>query len=69
MKKLSNNNSIKNNAIPASNYVFKVNNIINKARCEICPKLIIKIPEGHHLPCSGVLLLTTFSSIFIVKIE
>ena len=30
---------------PAGNYMFKVNNINTKTRCEICSKLTIKIPD------------------------
>ena len=30
---------------PAGNYMFKVNNRNTRARCEICSKLTIKIPE------------------------
>ena len=29
--------------MPASNYIFKVNNVNTKTRCEICSKLTIKI--------------------------
>ena len=31
--------------LPAGNYMFKVNNRNTRTRCEICSKLIIKIPE------------------------
>ena len=31
---------------PAGIYLLKVNNRNTRARCEICPKLIIKIPEA-----------------------
>ena len=31
--------------LPASNYMFKVNNRNTRIRCEICSKLAIKIPE------------------------
>ena len=31
--------------IPAGNYMFKVDNRNTRTRCEICSKLIIKIPE------------------------
>ena len=34
--------------IPASNYMFKVNNRNTRARCEICSKLTIKIPERRQ---------------------
>ena len=30
---------------PAGNYMFKVNNRNTGTRCEICPKLAIKIPD------------------------
>ena len=32
-------------AIPANNYMFKVNNRNTRIRCEICSKLTIKTPE------------------------
>ena len=28
--------------------MFKINNRNNRARCEICSKLTINIPERHH---------------------
>ena len=34
--------------IPDGNYMFKVNNRNTRARCEICSKLTIKIPERRH---------------------
>ena len=33
---------------PAGNYRFKVNNKNTRTICEICSKLIIKIPERRH---------------------
>ena len=33
---------------PAGNYMFKVNNINSKTRCEICSKLTIKTSERHY---------------------
>ena len=33
---------------PANIYLFKVNYRNTRKRCEICSKLIIKIPERHH---------------------
>ena len=33
---------------PAGHYVFKVNNRNTRKRCEVCPKLTIKIPERRH---------------------
>ena len=32
-------------AIPAGNYLFKVDNKSTRTRCEICSKLTIKTPE------------------------
>ena len=40
-------------AIPASNYMFKVNNRHTRASCEICSELKIKTPEWHHWHRSG----------------
>ena len=39
--------------LPTRNYMFKVNNKNTRIRCEICPKLKIKIPEQHqrHYEC------------------
>ena len=34
--------------LPAGNYMFKVNNRNSRARCEICSKLTIKLPERHY---------------------
>ena len=34
-----------NSTMPASNYMFKVNNRNTRTRCEICSKLTIKTPE------------------------
>ena len=31
--------------LPAGIYLLKINNINNRARCEICSKLTIKTPE------------------------
>ena len=35
-------------AIPADNYIFKVNNRNTRTKCEICSKLTIKIPERRR---------------------
>ena len=35
-------------------YLFKVNNRNTRARCEICSKLTIKIPERRHWRRSGI---------------
>ena len=43
----------KPNQIPAGNYMFKVNNINTRTRCEICSKLTITTP-GRHWRRSGV---------------
>ena len=37
-------------------YLFKVNNINTRRRCEICSKLIIKVPERYHWRRSGALI-------------
>ena len=37
---------------PAGNYMFKVNNRNTRARCEICSKLAIKIPERRQITSS-----------------
>ena len=42
------------NAIPAGNYIFEVNNRNTRTSCEICSKLTIKIPEQCHWHCSGI---------------
>ena len=34
--------------------MFKVNKRNTRTRCEICSKLTIKTPEGHHWGRSGV---------------
>ena len=39
---------------PASIFLVKVNNRNTRARCEICSKLTIKIPERCHCRRSGV---------------
>ena len=41
------------NSIPASIYLFKVNNRNTRKRCEICSKLTIKTPERRHWRHSG----------------
>ena len=61
---------------PANIYLFKVNNRNTRKRCEICSKLIIKIPERRHWPLSGVFVLVflmltlnifnTFSLMFLL---
>ena len=35
-------------SFPASSYMFQVNNRNTRARCEICSKLTIKIPERRQ---------------------
>ena len=40
----------------AGNYIFKVNDKNTRARCEICSKLTIKIPEQRHWRRSGILI-------------
>ena len=40
--------------IPAGNHMFEVNNRNTRTRCEICPKLAIKIPERHQWRSSGI---------------
>ena len=35
-------------AVPVGNYMFKVNSRNTGARCEICSKLTIKMPEGRQ---------------------
>ena len=45
-------------SIPASNNLFKVNNVNIRPLCEICSKSTLKKTEQHH--CSGV---------FIVDVE
>ena len=39
---------------PACNYMFKVNNINTRTKCEICSKLTIKTPEQYQWCRSGV---------------
>ena len=39
--------------IPAGNYMFKVNSRNTRTRCEICSKLLIKIPERRQWCRSG----------------
>ena len=40
--------------LPASDYMFKVNNRNTRTRCEICSKFPIQTPEWRHWCCSGV---------------
>ena len=40
-------------AVPAGNYMFKVNNRNTRARCETCSELTIKAPDRRHWCCSG----------------
>ena len=42
---------------PAGNYMFKVNNRNTRARCEICSKLTIKIPERCQWHRCGVFII------------
>ena len=52
---------------PADNYIFKVNNINTRTKCEICSKLTIKIPAifivnfEHILHLALVFLLLTLN--------
>ena len=39
---------------PIGNYLFKLNNKINRAKCEIYSKLTIETPEQSHWCCCGV---------------
>ena len=59
-KKCFHNEITNSKQYPASNYIFKVDNRNTRRRCEICSKLIIKIPERRQW---------RFSGIFIVKFE
>ena len=59
---------------PAGNYMFKVNNRNTRARCEICSKLAIKIPERRlasfwYLYCYLLTYFTPCSSVYIVNFE
>ena len=51
--------------------MVKINNRNTKTRCEICSKLIIKIPERRHWRRSGVFIVNfgRLSGIFIVNFE
>ena len=40
--------------LPAGIYLLKVNNRSTRARCEICSKLTIKIPERRHWRRFGI---------------
>ena len=40
--------------LPASNYMFKVNNRNTRTRSEICSNLTIKTPKRRQWHCSGV---------------
>ena len=40
--------------IPASIYLLKNNNRNTRARCEICSKSVINIPERRHWHRSGI---------------
>ena len=42
--------------VPAGIYLLKANNGNNRARCEICSKLTIKIPERRQWCRSGIFL-------------
>ena len=50
------------NILPASNYMFKVNNRNTRATCKICSKLTIKTPERGQGQWRR-------SGVFIVNIE
>ena len=43
---------------PAGIYLLKVSNKNTRARCEICSKLTIKIPERRQWRCSGIFIVT-----------
>ena len=43
---------------PAGNYMLKVNNRNSRTRCEICSKLILKIPERHQRCHSGIFIVS-----------
>ena len=55
--------------------MFKVNDRRTRARCEICSKLAIRIPERHHWRRSGIFIvnfwtyLTPCSSVSVVNFE
>ena len=51
------------NSTPAGIYLLKVNNRNTGARCEICSKLIIKIP-GKDFLVSLLLILNIFNTLF-----
>ena len=53
-KKKSTNLQSELERIPANIYLFKVNNINNRKRSEICSKLTIKTPETTSMTSSGV---------------
>ena len=60
--------------IPAGIYVSKVNNRNTRARCEICSKLTIKIPERRQWRRSGIFVvnfehISPYSSVPIVNFE
>ena len=44
-------------ALPAGNYMFKVNNRNTSTRCEICSKLTITTPEQRQWRRSGVFII------------
>ena len=54
--------------IPAGNYMSKVSNRNTGTRCEICPKLTIKTPEGRNWRRSGVFIVNFehFSNLVLV---
>ena len=57
-------------AIPAGNYTFKVNNRNTRTECEICPKLTIKTPEWRQgFYCQLWTYFTLCSSVSIVNFE
>ena len=43
--------------IPASIYMFKVNNSNNRTKCKTCSELTIKTPEQPHCHYSGVFII------------
>ena len=43
--------------MPAGIYLLKVNNRNTRERCEICSKLLIKIPERRHWRRSGIFII------------
>ena len=51
---MKNFKAYKYEAYLAGNYMFKFNNRNTRTRCEISPKLTIKIPERRHWRRTGI---------------